>query len=77
MELHILRGNKRKITKWNSVLGSVSKDMTVITYCSDPECESAIKLADTLTALGFTKVFIMLDGIPLWKEAGYPVASGE
>jgi rhodanese-related sulfurtransferase len=64
-------------TKWQSVLGSVQKDRTIITYCSDPECESAIKLADTLTTLGFTKVFIMLDGIPMWKEAGYPVASGE
>lgn len=64
-------------TKWQSVLGSVQKDRTIITYCSDPECESAIKLADTLTALGFTKVFIMLDGIPMWNEADYPVASGE
>jgi rhodanese-related sulfurtransferase len=60
-----------------NVLGPVPKTTTIITYCSDPECESAIKLADTLTTLGFTKVFIMLDGIPMWKEAGYPVASGE
>ena len=63
--------------KWQNVLGSVPNDRTIITYCSDPECESAIKLADILTAVGFTKVFIMLDGIPMWKEAGYPVESDE
>jgi rhodanese-related sulfurtransferase len=63
--------------KWNAGLGSVPKDNVIITYCSDPECESAIKLADTLTTAGFTKVSIMLDGIPAWKEAGYPVQSSE
>ncbi len=64
-------------SKWSAALGSVPKDTAIITYCSDPECESAIKLADTLTAAGFTKVSIMLDGIPAWKEAGYPVQSNE
>lgn len=63
--------------KWSAALASVPKDTAIITYCSDPECESAIKLADILTAVGFTRVSIMLDGIPAWKQAGYPVQSSE
>lgn len=57
---------------YDEVLGSLPKDRTLITYCSDPQCGSAIKLADELVARGHTKVFILLEGLPGWKEAGYP-----
>lgn len=57
---------------YDEVLGSVPKDRTLITYCSDPQCGSAIKLADELVARGHTRVFILLEGLPGWKEAGYP-----
>jgi len=57
---------------YDGVLGSIPKDRTLITYCSDPQCGSAIKLADELVARGHTKVFILLEGLPGWKEAGYP-----
>jgi len=57
---------------YDEVLGSIPKDRTLITYCSDPQCGSAIKLADELVARGHTKVFILLEGLPGWKEAGYP-----
>lgn len=63
--------------KWNEHLKSVSKDKHIITYCSDPECESAIRLADTLTKVGFHHVSILLDGLPAWSDAGYPVQSNE
>lgn len=57
---------------YDEVLGSIPKDRTLITYCSDPQCGSAIELADELVARGHTKVFILLEGLPGWKEAGYP-----
>ena len=43
----------------------------VVTYCSDPECTSAIELADGLVARGHKRTVILLDGLPGWNEAGY------
>lgn len=57
---------------YSEVLGGVPKDKTLITYCSDPQCGTAIKLADELASRGHTRVFILLEGLPGWKEAGYP-----
>jgi len=61
---------------YDKVLGKTPKDQLLITYCSDQQCASAIKLADELVARGHTRVVIMLEGLPGWKDAGYPVASG-
>jgi rhodanese-related sulfurtransferase len=59
------------------VLFSVSKDQLIVTYCDDPECATAIRLADSLVASGYTRVVIMLEGLPGWKAAGYPTARGK
>lgn len=59
------------------VLGNVPKDKVIVTYCSDPECTESMKLADALVAKGFTKVVILLEGLPGWKDAGYPTAKKE
>lgn len=63
-------------TLYSSVLGKVPKDQTIITYCSDPQCETAIKLADALVDRGHTRVFILLEGLPSWRDAGYPTEKG-
>ncbi|MEN6521337.1 MAG: rhodanese-like domain-containing protein [Armatimonadota bacterium] len=62
---------------YEQVLGSIPKDRLIITYCSDPECTEAIKLADTLVAKGHTRVVILLEGLPGWKDAGYPTSTGK
>lgn len=62
---------------YEKVLGNVLKDRIIVTYCSDPECIEAMKLADALVANGFTKVVILLEGLPGWKEAGYPTAKAK
>lgn len=56
---------------YNGALGAVAKGRTIVTYCSDPECETAIKLADALVERGHTHVLILLEGLPGWKQAGY------
>lgn len=58
--------------RYAEVLGKIPKDTVIITYCSDPECMESIKLADALVAKGFTRVVILLDGLPGWKDVGYP-----
>lgn len=61
---------------YEKVLRDVPKDRVIVTYCSDPECTEAIKLADKLVEKGHTKVVILLEGLPGWKEAGYPTEKG-
>jgi rhodanese-related sulfurtransferase len=63
-------------TLYEGALGGVPKNRTIVTYCSDPRCDAAIKLADALVARGHTRVFILLEGIPGWRDAGYPTAKG-
>lgn len=58
------------------VMSQLPKDRLLITYCSDQQCASAIKLADALVARGHTRVVIMLEGLPGWKDAGYPTTTG-
>lgn len=58
------------------VLGAIPKDRTIVTYCSDAQCEAAVQLADALIARGHTRVFILLDGLPGWTGAGYPTRTG-
>lgn len=62
---------------YEKVLGNVPKDKVIVTYCSDPECTESIKLADALVAKGFTKVVILLEGLPGWKNAGYSTVRKE
>jgi len=62
---------------YDKVLGQIPKDRLLITYCSDQQCASAIKLADALVARGHTRVVIMLEGLPGWIDAGYPTSSGK
>jgi len=62
---------------YDRVLRKTPKDQLIITYCSDPECKSGLKLADALVARGFTRVLIFLEGLPAWKKTGYPTASGK
>jgi rhodanese-related sulfurtransferase len=62
---------------YDQVLGSVPKDRLIITYCSDPECTEAMKLGDALVARGHTRVVILQEGLPGWKDAGYPTITGK
>lgn len=62
---------------YQKLLAGVPKDRIIVTYCSDPECSEAIDLADALVAKGYTKVVILLEGLPGWKDAGYSTTQGK
>lgn len=44
----------------------------IITYCGGG-CESSAELAQALVELEYSEVCILVNGWPLWLEAGYPV----
>ncbi len=59
-----------------SAVGDIPKDKPIVVYCYDPECESAISAGDALVARGHTRVYILIDCLPGWEFAGYPVTRG-
>jgi rhodanese-related sulfurtransferase len=48
----------------------------IVTYCSNPACPNSQRVADKLTALGYTNVSKYREGIEDWVAAGLPVESG-
>lgn len=48
----------------------------IVTYCSNPACPNSQRVADRLTALGYTNVRKYREGIQDWVAAGLPVESG-
>lgn len=80
-EEHIQGARSLDATKFDllcgSAIGDLSSQKLIVTYCSDPECREATKLADKLVARGYKRVVILLEGLPGWKAAGYPVTAKE
>lgn len=63
--------------EYERALGKTPKDHLLITYCSDQQCASATKLADALVERGHTRVVILLEGLPGWRDSGYPTESAK
>jgi len=51
------------------------KDLEVIVYCAGPTCHASKKVAEELTAMGYTDVRHYAGGKSDWIEAGLPVTS--
>ncbi len=52
------------------------KATAIVTYCSNPACPNSQRVADRLTALGYTNVRKYREGIEDWTTAGLPTESG-
>ena len=53
-------------------VNKISRSKAVIVYCSGFDCKDAATVADKLVKSGFAKVFILQEGLPGWKEKGFP-----
>jgi rhodanese-related sulfurtransferase len=51
-------------------------DAAIVTYCSNPACPNSGRVAELLSAAGYTNVRKYREGIQDWVEAGLPVESG-
>jgi rhodanese-related sulfurtransferase len=51
------------------------KAAAIVTYCSNPACPNSGRVADRLTALGYSNVRKYGDGIEDWVGAGLPTES--
>lgn len=48
----------------------------IVTYCSNPACPNSQRVADRLTALGYSNVRKYREGIEDWVGAGLPTEPG-
>ena len=56
-------------------IASLPRDAWLVCYCACPHAESG-QLAQKLVAKGFTKVTVLDEGLPVWKNKHYPTATG-
>ena len=52
----------------------LDREKTYLVYCQSGT--RSARAAQTMSELGFTKVYNMRGGIAKWKDAGYPVVQG-
>ncbi len=61
---------------FDAALADLSRDTTLIVYCSGATCNLGSKLAQKLAKeMDFTHIYVFAGGFPQWEEAGYPVES--
>ncbi|MGA9753595.1 MAG: rhodanese-like domain-containing protein [Desulfobaccales bacterium] len=53
-------------------VAGLAKDREIVVYCDQVSCDLALRVAEQLQALGFTRVTAFVGGFKAWDEAGYP-----
>ena len=54
-----------------------NKNWEIITYCHGGDCDLSLQVAKTLSEAGYSRVEIFEGGWPEWKNAGYPISTGD
>lgn len=52
------------------------KSARLVFYCNGVKCGKSKKAAIKALALGYTKVFVYDEGMPVWEEKGLPIYAG-
>jgi rhodanese-related sulfurtransferase len=55
----------------------LARDREIVVYCGQVSCDLALKVAEKLQSLGFTRVTAFIGGFRAWDEAGYPADTGK
>jgi rhodanese-related sulfurtransferase len=55
----------------------LARDREIVVYCGQVSCDLALKVAEKLQSLGFTRVMAFIGGFRAWDEAGYPADTGK
>ena len=58
-------------------VAGLARDREIVVYCGQVSCDLALKVAEELQALGFTRVTGFVGGFKAWDEAGYPADTGK
>ncbi len=60
-----------------SLMAVASKAEEIVLHCKDPACDTPARGVAKAVNWGFQKVYFFTGGAPAWKEAGYPIETGE
>ena len=75
-ELHLpgaVNLNRERLDKEGArALAGVPADREIVVYCGTVSCDAALRTAEKLQSLGYTRVLVFLGGFRAWDEAGYP-----
>jgi rhodanese-related sulfurtransferase len=58
-------------------VAGLARDREIVVYCGQVSCDLALKVAEKLQSLGFTRVSAFVGGFRAWDEAGYPADTGK
>ena len=58
-------------------IAGLARDREIVVYCGQVSCDLALKVAEKLQSLGFTRVMAFIGGFRAWDEAGYPADTGK
>jgi rhodanese-related sulfurtransferase len=58
-------------------VADLARDREIVVYCGQVSCDLALKVAERLQSLGFTRVTAFVGGFRAWDEAGYPADTGK
>jgi rhodanese-related sulfurtransferase len=56
---------------------SLNIKVPYVTYCSGTDCNLAEELGDSLSSMGFEKIYIFYGGWNDWKAKNYPTEEGQ
>jgi rhodanese-related sulfurtransferase len=54
----------------------IAKDAVIIAYCNGFSCHDSMDLGKILIRAGYLSVYVYEGGLPEWRDAGYPIATG-
>jgi rhodanese-related sulfurtransferase len=58
------------------VLAMIPRDSVIVVYCGGGNCDESEKVAQMLNGSGYSKVFVLHDGVPGWAAMGHPTEAG-
>lgn len=69
---HILDGTRAPSEIIDSLGADLTKDKTIIAYCTCPDDDVSRRLTRLLRARGYD-AWVLEGGLPAWRAAGYPM----
>lgn len=54
-------------------LKTIDKNLLYVIYCGSDDCDLSKRLANEFAKIGFTNLYVFLDGYEFWLKNNYPV----
>lgn len=58
------------------ILAMIPREGNVVVYCKGGNCDESEKVAEMLSNSGYTRVYVLHDGLPGWLAMNWPHESG-